>query len=231
MEQLIIFDCDGVLVDSEFVSSKVFSAALSHYGYSISVEESIRRFTGIDEHSCRKIIIEESGLDIPVDYWAKSQSVLLKAFEMELVPLLKSLLEVLDSLNVARCLASNSSKNHISRCIGLTNQSKFFSEEAIFTAQQVSRPKPAPDLFLFAAKEMGFSPENCLVIEDSFTGIQAAKCAGMQVVGFLGGSHTQFDWYQQKIKSCNIPLAYSSSELLAILNERMLTSNVVAQVL
>lgn len=81
MKQLIIFDCDGVLVDSEFVSNKVFSEVLSHYGYFISVEECIRRFTGIDEQSCRKIIMEESGLDIPVDYWIKSQPVLLKALK------------------------------------------------------------------------------------------------------------------------------------------------------
>ena len=85
-ENLVIFDCDGVLVDSEFVSSRIFSEALSGYGYQISVEESIRRFTGVNEHNCRQIIMKESGIDIPIDYWTLQQPLLRKAYETELIP-------------------------------------------------------------------------------------------------------------------------------------------------
>jgi HAD superfamily hydrolase (TIGR01509 family) len=213
MERLVIFDCDGVLVDSEFVANKVFSDILFQYGYSISFEECVRKFTGVDEHSCRKIIMEESGLQIPEDYWTKSEPILLKAFESELQPLLKSLLEILDELNIPRCVASNSSKQHVSHCLTLTNQLKFFNEKAIFTARQVSRPKPAPDLFLFAAKEMGVKPENCIVVEDSSAGASAAFAAGMQVMMFLGGSHAHFDWYRDKVAVHDVPMQFNCEEL------------------
>lgn len=225
MKQLVIFDCDGVLVDSEFLANKVFSEILSQYGYSISFEECIRRFTGVDEHACRKILMEESGLNIPEDYWTKGQPALLKAFEMELCPLLKPLLEALDRQNIARCVASNSSKTHVSHCLSLTNQSSFFNELAIFTSQQVPRPKPAPDLFLFAAKEMGVKPENCIVIEDSSAGASAAIAAGMQVMMFLGGSHARFDWYRDKLAIHDVPMLSSCEELSdAILNLKFTAS-------
>lgn len=213
MKQLVIFDCDGVLVDSEFLANKVFAASLSQYGYSIPLEESIRRFTGVDEHACRKILMEESNLDIPVDYWEKSKPALFQAFETELTPLLKPFLETLDKHHIPRCLASNSTRDHVSRCLSLTDQSKFFNEKAIFTAQQVSRPKPSPELFLFAAKEMGVKPENCIVVEDSSAGATAAIAAGMQVMMFLGGSHARFDWYRDKIAIHNAPMLSSCEEL------------------
>ena len=93
----------------------------------------------------------------------------------------------------------------------------------MFTSQQVSKGKPAPDLFLFAASQMGFSPGDCIVIEDSAAGIEAAIAAGMHVVGFLGGSHAQYNWYQEKINKYNVPIAKNSNELLLIL--RNLLSN------
>lgn len=120
---------------------------------------------------------------------------------------------MLDKLKILRCLASNSSSSHVSRCLALTNQSKFFSKKAIFTAQQVSRPKPAPDLFLFAAKEMGVKPENCLVVEDSYAGASAAVAAGMKVMAFLGGSHARFKWYRDKLATLNVPILSSCEEL------------------
>jgi HAD superfamily hydrolase (TIGR01509 family) len=213
MKKLIIFDCDGVLVDSEFISSKFFSEVLLQYGYSISLEECIQRFTGIDEHACRKIIAEELGLNIPEDYWALNQLNLFNKFENELCPLLTSLLETLDKLSVTRCIASNSSKQYVQRCLALTNQSKFFNENAIFTSNQVLRPKPAPDLLWFAAKEMVVKPQDCIVIEDSVAGACAAIAAGMQVMMFLGGRHTGFKWYQDKLAIYDVPMFFSCEDL------------------
>lgn len=105
------------------------------------------------------------------------------------------------------------------KSLQLTELTKFFSLGSIFTSQQVSKGKPAPDLFLFAANQMDVIPKNCIVIEDSFSGIQAAISAGMRVIGFLGGSHAQYDWYTQKALSYHIPLAYNQRELTSLLGE------------
>lgn len=213
MKKLVIFDCDGVLVDSELIFCKFFSEALLQYGYSISLEECIRRFSGVDEYTCLKIIAKESGLNIPEDFWAVNLPNLFNVFEKELCPLLKSLLETLDNLSVARCIASNASKDYVKRCLSLTNQSTFFNEKAIFTSKQCLKPKPAPDLLLFAAQEMVVKPQNCIVVEDSVPGACAAIAAGMQVMIFLGGSHTRFEGYQDKLAIYDIPMFFSCEDL------------------
>ncbi len=212
-KNLIIFDCDGVLVDSEFVSNKIFSQAVSAYGYSISTEESIKKFTGLNEQDCRNVIMEESGVEIPADYWTLLAPVLMKAYEIELNPLLEPVLKVLDELKISRCVASNSSRNHVLHCLEFTKQLKYFTEKSIFTSQQVPRAKPAPDLFLFAAKEMGYQPKDCIVIEDSTTGANAAIAAGMQVLMYVGGSHAHFEWYRSKIAVHEKPMLSTSLEL------------------
>lgn len=213
MKHLIIFDCDGVLIDSEHLASKVFSKALLNYGYQLSIEDSIKRFTGVHEHACREIIMKETQVDIPEDYWSRELNNLLKTFEMELTPLLNPLLEMLDQLKIPRCVASNSSNRHVTECLALTQTLKYFNKDAIFTAQQVAKPKPAPDLFLFAAKKMGVEPENCIVIEDSLIGAQAATAAGMKVMMFLGGTHARFDWYRDQFTIPDLPMLSSWEEL------------------
>lgn len=220
-ENLIIFDCDGVLVDSEFVSSRVFSEALSDYGYPISAEECIRRFTGVNEHTCRQVIMKESGINIPADYWALRQPVLLKAYETELAPLLQPVLEILDFLKIPRCVASNSSRNHVVHCLEFTKQLEYFTDRSIFTSQQVPKAKPAPDLFLFAAREMGVRPENCIVVEDSSTGADAAIAAGMQVLMFLGGSHARFNWYRRQVAIYDKPMLSTYHELLHAIQQAL----------
>lgn len=215
-EKLVIFDCDGVLVDSEFVASRIFTEALAEYGYSISTEESIRRFTGVDEHTAREIILKESAIDIPTNYWSAQQPNLLKAYETEMGPLLQPFLCELDSLKIPRCVASNSSRSHVLHCLETSNQLGYFTAQSIFSSQQVKKPKPAPDLFLFAAKEMGFKPEDCIVVEDSPAGTEAAIAAGMEVVVFLGGRHTRYEWYHSLVATYNRPMAASWKELWEI---------------
>jgi HAD superfamily hydrolase (TIGR01509 family) len=213
MNKLIIFDCDGVLVDSEHLLNKVFANALLNYGYSISLEESIKKFTGVHEDVCREIIMKETQVDIPLDYWVREQSHLLKTLEIELTSLLNPVLDKLETLKIPKCVASNSPKHHVMHCLELTHVIKYFDQKVIFTSQQVSKPKPAPDLFLFAAKSMGIEPKNCIVIEDSLAGIQAAKAAGMQVMMFLGGTHARFDWYRDKMARLNAPIFFECDEL------------------
>ncbi len=221
MKNLIIFDCDGVLVDSEFISCKVFSEALLKYGYPISTEECVKRFTGLNENTCRQMIMEESRINIPPDYWTLEQPNLLKAYETELTPLLQPVLEMLDVLKIPRCVASNGSKNHVLNCLEFTKQLDYFTDKSIFSAQQVQKPKPAPDLFLFAAQEMGVKPENCIVIEDSSTGAHAAIAAGMQVLMFLGGTHARFSWYRSQVAIHDKPMLSTCHELLLSIQQAM----------
>lgn len=205
-EKLVIFDCDGVLVDTEYLASQVFIEAVSEYGYVISLEECIRKFTGVNEHVCREMIEEETGLIIPQDYWAKAQGRLLKAYETELNPLMQTVLSMLQTFNIPRCVASNSSRKHVLRSLEFTNQLQYFADDSIFNSHQVAKPKPAPDLFLFAASQMGVNPENCIVVEDSVIGAEAAIKAGMEVFLFLGGTHASFESYQSKVAAYNKPM-------------------------
>ncbi len=212
--KLVIFDCDGVLVDSEIISNRIVSETLTSLGYSITAEDCIMKFAGLNANSVRQIILNDSGIEIPSDYFALQQTLVLKAFETELISLAKPVLETIEKMNIRRCIASSSSISRITRSLELTNQLLYFTNQSIFTSQQVPKGKPAPDLFLFAANQMGFNPEDCIVIEDSSTGIEAAVAARMNVVGFLGGSHTHYSWYQEKIYAYGIPIAKNCDELL-----------------
>ncbi|MGZ3632927.1 MAG: HAD family hydrolase [Parachlamydiaceae bacterium] len=213
-KKLVVFDCDGVLIDSEYVSSKVFAEALTALGYSLTVEESIHRFTGVSAQAAREIIMQESAIDIPENYWTLYQPRLSEVYETELKPLMTPVLEVLKNLGVTCCVASNSSRDYVIDCLKLTGQLSYFTETSIFTAQQVSKGKPAPDLFLLAAREMGFAPEDCLVIEDSPPGIEAAFAAKMNVFAFMGGSHAHLDCYRAKIVEYGVPMMKECSELI-----------------
>lgn len=217
MNKLVIFDCDGVLVDSEIIANRIDAEALTSIGYKITTEESIKRFTGINAKMVRQIILNESGKDIPLEYLSSQQPILLKAFEMELLPLMKPILEFVEEMKINRCVASSSPRNRVIRCLELTDQLRFFSDQSIFTSQQVLKGKPAPDLFLFAANQMACSPKNCIVIEDSVAGIEAAIAADMEVVCFLGGGHARFEWYLERIEKYNVPIAKNCDALLSIL--------------
>lgn len=123
--------------------------------------------------------------------------------------------------NIERCVASNSLKKRIIRALELTKQIQFFKKEHIFTSAQVQRSKPAPDLFLFAADQMGYAPKDCLVIEDSVAGIQAACEAGIDAIAFLGGGHAGFEWYKERIKIHNVPIAHNAAEIWTLIKGYM----------
>lgn len=217
MDQLVIFDCDGVLVDSEVIANRIDAQILTDYGYPISAEECIRKFTGMSAASLQQYIQKQTGLTLPDSLEEASQKNILDAFEQELNPLIKPVLEV---LKTAKCIASSSSRDRVMRSLEITGQNHFFQSDQIFTAEQVQRGKPAPDLFLFAAEKMGYQPENCLVIEDSVAGIKAAKAANMDVIAFLGASHTVYDWYKDQIMDLQVKIAYSADDLIKFLSAK-----------
>lgn len=218
MKKLIIFDCDGVLVDSEAITNRIDAEILTSIGYPITEEENIQKFTGLCYQKIKQIIHKEKNIEITDEFIDEIQNKIMKVFETDLKPLMLPILSNDLLKNTEKCVASSSPRDRILFSLQVTGLLPYFKDEHIFTASEVKNTKPAPDLFLLAAKKMGYHPKDCLVIEDSVAGIQAAIAAEMHVIGFLGGGHAGYDWYKEKIKKQNIPIAHNVSELLSIIN-------------
>jgi HAD superfamily hydrolase (TIGR01509 family) len=186
---LIIFDCDGVLVDSEVISCRAHADVLSRHGYPITSEQVLKRFLGISEREARLMVESEIGRKFPDDFESRVNAAALK-FYAEDLQAIAHVGDAIAAIDLPKCVASSGTPEKIRHgltCAGLYDQ----LAPHIFSASQVRRGKPAPDLFLFAAERMMASPDRCLVIEDSVPGITGARAAGMTVVGFHGGSHCQ----------------------------------------
>ena len=183
---LIIFDCDGVLVDSELLSCRCLSEVLAEFGLHLSVEQALELFLGrstraIEEH------YRGIGLVLPREFLPRLKAGVLETFAGALQPI-PGVGAVLSALQVPCCVASSSDLDRVSLSLDVTGLAPHFGDR-LYTAQMVRHGKPAPDLFLHAAGTMRASPSRTLVIEDSVSGVQAAKAAGMMVWGFVGGSH------------------------------------------
>ncbi|MGY0579445.1 MAG: HAD family hydrolase [Paraglaciecola chathamensis] len=187
--KLIIFDCDGVLIDSEGLSKRELLALLKTLGVNITDDYFEAHFLGHSfEHVTAKIY-QDFGVALPDTFRPEYQKALIAAFTAELQPTL-GLKDLLDSLAVPRCIATSSSPTRVGHAMKVTGLDQYFAPH-IFTASQVKNGKPAPDLFLHAAKNMGVDAKHCLVIEDSPAGVQGAKAANMQVIRYAGASHME----------------------------------------
>ncbi|MBB6181264.1 HAD family hydrolase [Pseudorhizobium flavum] len=181
--ELLIFDCDGVLIDSEPVASAALWQALNDAGVSISRPEVHRRFTGYSETDAHRICIEELGLAEPASVFAGLRNALYTEFARSLSPM-TGMPALVRSLSVPKCVASNSDIERLQNTLGLLDLWHDFAPH-IFSAEMVEAPKPAPDLFLHCAREFGIDPSRCLVIDDSAHGIIGAVAAGMRAIGFV----------------------------------------------
>jgi HAD superfamily hydrolase (TIGR01509 family) len=184
---LVIFDCDGVLIDSEVISARMLIAELRGYGVSIDLPYVTRHFLGRSYPTVLREVRETFGVTLPAHFEADYRARLLAAFVTDLA-IMPGVADVIAGLNIPYCLATSSSPERLAHSLGLIGLDATFAGRA-FTASRVARGKPAPDLFLLAASEMGADPARCLVIEDSETGVRAGLAAGMQVWRFTGGSH------------------------------------------
>ncbi|MER5306010.1 HAD family hydrolase [Streptomyces lasiicapitis] len=184
--ELIIFDNDGVLVDSEPISNTILAAYLTELGHPTSYEESLRDYMGGAMHRVHDLVLERSGQRLPDDFDEIFHERVFAAFKQELEPMAGAVevLEKLTAEGVPFCLASSGSHERIRVGHRKTGLDKWFDDGRIFSSQDVGRGKPAPDLFLHAAERMGVPPEKCVVVEDSPLGVQAAVAAGMDVCGF-----------------------------------------------
>ncbi|WCN02467.1 HAD family hydrolase [Streptomyces sp. M92] len=183
---LVIFDNDGVLVDSEPISNRLLAGYLSELGHPTSYEDSLRDYMGAAMHRVHDLVLERTGRKLPEDFDDVFHRRVFAAFEedLEAVPGVVGLLEKLAVDGVPYCVASSGSHERIRVGHRKTGLDRWFEDERIFSSQDVGRGKPAPDLFLYAAERMGVAPERCVVVEDSPLGVRAAVAAGMDVYGF-----------------------------------------------
>ena len=185
--ELVIFDCDWGLVDSEPIINRAHAEVLTACGYTITEKVLVERFCGMSDPDMLEIIEREWGRALP-DSYAQHVGLMIEAgFHQSLAPI-EGVGEALDSLTLPTCVASSSSLEQIRQKLEITGLLGRFGEH-LFSATMVARGKPAPDLFLYAAQQLAAAPDRCLVIEDSLLGIEAAIAAGMTAIGFCGGSH------------------------------------------
>ena len=183
--QLIIFDCDGVLVDSERVAVRIESEGLTALGWPLTHEEVIERFVGRSSAYGHAEIVAKLGSAIAESWSAEFRRRYRAALETEVVAV-EGVAEALDQIDTLTCVASSSDHDHLRLVLGRTGLYERF-EGRIFSATEVQNGKPAPDLFLHAAASLGVPPSACAVIEDSLPGILAARSAGMDAYAYLGG--------------------------------------------
>lgn len=184
---LVIFDCDGVLIDSETISARILVEQLVALGLDMDVDYVHENFVGRSFTKVSEEIRRLLGSDITTNFEDEYRRQLLIAFEAELKAV-AGIEDVLRRLNVAFCAATSSSPKRAKASLDIAGLAPFFGDRW-FTASQVANGKPAPDLFLFVAQRMGIEPQRCLVIEDSLPGVEAARAAGMTVWRFVGASH------------------------------------------
>jgi len=184
---LIIFDCDGVLVDSEVISCRAHAETLTRHGYPITAEQVLERFLGRSMRQATLEVEAELGRSLPDDFQSQTYAEIFRLFatSLEATPHIG---EALTQIALPVCVASSGPPEKISASLNRVGLYDRFAPY-IFSAVQVRHGKPAPDLFLFAAEQMQTLPARCLVIEDSIAGIAGAIAAGMPVLGFHGGSH------------------------------------------
>ncbi len=189
---LVIFDNDGVLVDSEPVSNRILADYLTELGHPTTYEDSLRDYMGGAMHRIHEVLLERSGKRLPAGFDESFHARVFEEFRRSLEPVVGvgEVLEKLDADGVPYCVGSSGSHERIRVALTKTGLWERFAGAGggagarIFSSQDVGRGKPAPDLFLYAAQEMGVAPERCAVVEDSPLGVRAAVAAGMDVYGF-----------------------------------------------
>lgn len=181
----IIFDCDGVLVDSEILANRIEVEIKNKLGFPITLQEQILKFTGC---GMTHPTMQEELARLPADYWDQVVSRCDEVYKTELKAI-DGVIDILKKINLPKCVASSSEPEYIEKKLKITNLAKFFPIDTIFHGRSVKNLKPSPDLFLHAVEKMNWRAEDCLVVEDSEHGVRAGRAAGMIVCGFVGGGH------------------------------------------
>ena len=220
--EVVIFDCDGVLVDSEVISLGVTRRMLAEAGLSLSDDETRQRFLGKRQDAVLRRVEAELGARLPSDFTGALSREILATFERDLKGV-EGVRQAVAGLDARVCVASSSAPERLRFALRVTGYEALFAPN-IFSSAEVPRGKPHPDLFLFAARSMGAAPENCLVVEDSVAGVAAARAAGMIVFGFVGGSHFSAPAQTEELTAAGADLIFDDMarlpEIVAIYSPR-----------
>ncbi|CUI40309.1 HAD family phosphatase [Achromobacter xylosoxidans] len=188
--RLVIFDCDGVLIDSEIIAARAQSSALAEHGIAITPQEAARRFAGIPDADMWQTLQEENARPLPPEFPRQYADRLQDTFRQELraLPGVHETLAALRQRGIEYCVASSSTPPKLEAALKLVGLWEAFAPN-VFSTAQVAHGKPAPDVFLFAARQMRTAILECVVVEDSVPGVRAARAARMRAVGYIGASH------------------------------------------
>ncbi|WP_299399402.1 HAD family hydrolase [uncultured Gelidibacter sp.] len=208
----VIFDCDGVLVDSESIANQVMVDMANELGANINLEYALKNFKGASIHRCLELIADLIPERLPDDFIPNFRTRSFESFKNNIKPV-EGVTEVLEQLTLPFCVASSGPENKIRLNLELTGLLPHF-EDRIFSCFTIKRWKPDPGVFLWAAETMGFQPDECVVIEDSLTGVTAAKNGGFDVFGY-----TAHD-YHNELKGQATRTFNTMSELLKMIGER-----------
>jgi HAD superfamily hydrolase (TIGR01509 family) len=209
---LVIFDCDGVLVDSEPISFAVLRDTLASAGVELEESRAYRRFLGKSMASITRMIADEFKISLSAEHIEAMRTQLFARFQTELQPV-PGVAAMLAHFQLPHCVASSSQLERIRLSLAITGLIGFF-EPNIFSATMVQKGKPEPDLFLHAANAMGFDPADCIVIEDSPAGVQAAHSAGMRVFAFTGGAHASLSNLREVVEGLQPTLIFDDMRAL-----------------
>jgi HAD superfamily hydrolase (TIGR01509 family) len=212
LSNLVIFDCDGVLVDSETIFAKVLGECLTEIDCPVSVDEALLLGFGKNRNTLMAAVESRFGRMLPDGFFETMRARTALALERELKPM-PGVTELLTTLPAARCVASNGHLPRVRERLALTGLLRHFDPH-VFSASQVAAGKPAPDLFLLAAHRLQVAPGACSVVEDSVVGVAAAVAAGMPVVGFCGGSHCPKD-HAEALLAAGCSLVFADMARLA----------------
>jgi len=197
-DALFIFDCDGVLVDSEYIIATAEAEVMTEEGYPLTPEEDIRLFSGKSQRFMLDTVETSLGRKFPEGFGERIEKLAAKRLSTELKAC-EHIHALLEKISL-KCVASSSTPPMIGHSLKTAGLDGFFKPDTIFSATMVEKGKPHPDLFLLAAQKMGRSPENCIVVEDSFAGVEAARAAGMTAIGYVGASHIIDPDHAKKLK-------------------------------
>ena len=214
--QLVIFDCDGVLVDSEPISNRLLAEALTDAGLPTTYEEARTRYVGLSMTTCMRLFEEQLGHPLPDRWLDELQRETFKRLEAQVQPVasVEDVIQHVQRNGIATCVASSGGLDKISLSLTATGLIRYF-EPHIFSASMVARGKPYPDLFLHAAEQMNIAPNNAVVIEDSVPGVTAAKAAGMRPLAYAGDPHAD----KAALRNAGGTIIDSMSEAIAYLKK------------
>jgi len=209
--RLVIFDCDGVLVDSERISNRVFCSMLNELGLAVTLEDMFQHFVGLSMPQCVELITEMLGKPPTADFVETLRERTDAALREQVAPV-PGVPQMLDEIGIPFCVASSGNHEKMRLTLGATGLLGKFTNR-IYSVVDVENPKPAPDVFLHAARQMGVDPADCVVIEDTPTGVRAGVAAGMTVMGFC--AHTP----AHRLKEAGAHVVFEEMRLLGKLLE------------